>query len=134
LYFFYLFFFTMRLYRFPVKSCFFCSLQNSYFKGLLSLTIMISNQPSFFQLVSIMDRFTFWSASTNVNFFSWKTFYELNKIIQGRIILFSRQRFTFFFPHSHCVCCSCTVICIIVYVCGYLFWTKGQRTFVFSSS
>lgn len=49
----------MRLFRFPVKShcfffCFF-TLQNSYFEGLLSLTVVNSNRPSFFQLVTMID-------------------------------------------------------------------------------
>lgn len=33
----------------------FFTLQNSYFKGLLSLTVVNSNRPSFFQLVIMID-------------------------------------------------------------------------------
>jgi len=87
---------------------FFFTFQNSYFKGLLSLTVVNSNRPSFFQLVTMIDLYTFRSAAVYLYFssYSGKHFTDKTTERSNTRSRFVFRRITLFF--------SCLVIATVL--------------------
>lgn len=132
------FFRCVRLFRFPVKSHFFCcffTLQNSYFEGLLSLTVVNSNRPSFFQLVTMIDlhfdhrrtyTYTYFSSYSGKHFVD-KTTERSKKNTRSQSVF---RRITLFFFPVYSYCHSTTMICICRLPVRISFERKGKELLI----
>lgn len=101
-------------------------MENSYVKGLSSLTVAISNSPSFYQLFPMID-LHFDRADTSVYFFSPEKHFTDRTKRHKVVLYFPSYDCLFFFLFLVALPSHPTVIRISVYLRAFPFERKGKE-------